>query len=100
MRSKHEKQPLHAGDGVHACSPGGGGFGEPLERDTDELERDLNLGYVSRATAERDYGAVIVDAAPLGERFIYRIDAAATAAERARRRAARLDSTPQRKDNA
>ncbi|OGA80066.1 MAG: hypothetical protein A3G81_33775 [Betaproteobacteria bacterium RIFCSPLOWO2_12_FULL_65_14] len=100
LRSKHEKQPLKPGDGVHACSPGGGGFGEPLERDTEELERDLNLGYVSRATAERDYGAVIADATRLGERFVYRVDAAATAAERARRRAARRDSKPQRKDTA
>jgi N-methylhydantoinase B len=88
MRSKYENATLHAGDGVHACSPGGGGFGDPLERDVSEVERDLNLGYVSRATAEREYGAVIGEARPLGDRTVYRLDAPATAAERARRRIA------------
>ncbi len=59
MRSKLERQPMHAGDTIHAASPGGGGFGDPLDRDLAEVERDLRLGYVSRATAERDYGAVM-----------------------------------------
>jgi N-methylhydantoinase B len=88
MRSKYENATLHAGDGVHACSPGGGGFGDPLERDVAEVERDLNLGYVTRATAEREYGAVIGEARALGDRTVYRLDAGATAAERARHRAA------------
>ena len=88
MRSKYENASLHAGDGLHACSPGGGGFGDPLERDPAEIEQDLNLGYVSRARAEREYGAVIAEAKPLGDRAVYRVDAKATAAERARRRSA------------
>ncbi len=82
MRSKHESQPLHAGDGVRCCTPGGGGFGDPIERDAAEVERDLNLGYISRATAERDYGAVIAQAIPLGDRTVYRIDVNATQASR------------------
>ena len=85
MRSKYENASLHAGDGLHACSPGGGGFGDPLERDPADVEQDLNLGYISRATAERDYGVVIAQEQPLGDRAIYRIDARATAVERARR---------------
>jgi len=88
MRSKYENAALSAGDGLHACSPGGGGFGDPLERDVADVERDLNLGYVSRATAERDYGAVIAEARPIGEHMQFRLDATATAAERARRKAA------------
>lgn len=87
MRSKYENATLHAGDGVRACSPGGGGFGDPLEREVTEVERDLNLGYVSRATAERDYGAVIAEARGLGDRTLFRLDPKATKAERARRRA-------------
>jgi N-methylhydantoinase B len=87
MRSKHENQVLHDGDGLHMCTPGGGGFGDPLERDTAAVETDLNLGYVSRGTAERDYGVVIATAAPLGDRSVYRIDANATSAERAKRHA-------------
>jgi N-methylhydantoinase B len=89
MRSKQENELLHPGDGLHACTPGGGGFGDPLERDVAAVERDLNLGYVSRATAERDYGAVVAAAAPLGDRTVYRLDADATSAERARRRTER-----------
>ena len=89
MRSKQENQLLHEGDGLHACSPGGGGFGDPLERDVAAVEHDLNLGYVSRATAEGDYGVVIAEVSPLGDRMVYRIDSNATVAERARRRAAR-----------
>ena len=88
MRSKHENQVLHDGDGLHMCTPGGGGFGDPLERDTVAVENDLNLGYVSRGTAERDYGVVIAAATPLGDRSVYRIDANATSAERAKRHAA------------
>ncbi len=88
MRSKQQDELLHAGDGLHACTPGGGGFGDPLEREIDAVEHDLNLGYVSRATAERDYGAVIAEARPLGERTLYRLDVKATAAERAKRRGA------------
>jgi N-methylhydantoinase B len=86
MRSKYENQQLHAGDGLRACSPGGGGLGDPLERDPAAVESDLNLGYVSRATAERDYGAVIGKAEALGDRTVYRIDVAATTAERTKRR--------------
>lgn len=88
MRSKHENQPLHAGDGVRACSPGGGGFGDPLERDAADVERDLNLGYISRATAEAAYGAVIAESRPIGDRLVFRVDVQRTAAERAGRRAA------------
>jgi len=93
MRSKQEKQPLKAGDGVHAASPGGGGFGDPLERDPAEVERDLNLGYISRVTAERDYGAVIAPTTPIGDRLVYRLDVQGTAAERSKRRAAAIKTS-------
>jgi N-methylhydantoinase B len=59
LRSKLEKQAMEAGETVHAASPGGGGFGDPLTRDLAEIERDLRLGYVSRETAEKAYGAVM-----------------------------------------
>jgi N-methylhydantoinase B len=85
MRSKYENATLHDGDGVHACSPGGGGFGDPLTRELEAVLRDLNEGFVTRATAEQAYGVVIAEARPLGDRMVYRLDAAASAAERARR---------------
>ena len=59
LRSKLEKQPMKAGETLHAASPGGGGFGDPLTRDPAAVERDVRLGYVAQATAERVYGAVM-----------------------------------------
>jgi N-methylhydantoinase B len=87
MRSKMEKQPLHNGDSLQVASPGGGGFGSPLERDLEELERDLNLGYISAATAETIYGAVIAEVEELGDRKVYRLDQAASRARRESMRA-------------
>lgn len=87
LRSKFEKQLLRAGDVLLAASPGGGGFGDPLERELETVERDLNLGYISRETAERDYGAVIAESRRVGDHMRYRIDVAATAEMRKRRRA-------------
>lgn len=83
MRSKFEKQPMKAGDWFSAASPGGGGFGNPLERDVEAVERDLNLGYVGRATAEDVYGVVVAQQTETGGRCRYRLDKAAT--ERRRR---------------
>jgi N-methylhydantoinase B len=61
-RSKQDKQTLAAGDALRACSPGGGGYGDPLKRDLAAVERDLNLGYISRESAEKIYGAVVAEA--------------------------------------
>jgi N-methylhydantoinase B len=38
---------------------GGGGWGEPLERDPERVRRDVRDGYVSIEGAERDYGVVV-----------------------------------------
>jgi N-methylhydantoinase B len=91
MRSKQENQTLHDGDGLRMCTPGGGGFGDPFERDASAVESDLNLGYISLETAEREYGAVIGTVRALGERNVYGLDPDATAAERARRRDSRAN---------
>ncbi len=40
-------------------SGGGGGFGDPLERDLAAVGHDLIQGYVSREAAERLFGAVV-----------------------------------------
>jgi len=61
LRSKQEKEPFKAGDSIRAASPGGGGFGNALERDLVAVERDLNRGYISRETAETLYGVVIAE---------------------------------------
>jgi N-methylhydantoinase B/oxoprolinase/acetone carboxylase alpha subunit len=37
-------------------TPGGGGLGNPAERDPAALDRDVRFGYVSAEAAARDYG--------------------------------------------
>jgi N-methylhydantoinase B len=83
FRGKQEKQLLRDGDGVDLQSPGGGGFGNPLERDLDAVERDLNLGYVSPRKAADEYGVVIADVVRSAGRDRYVLDPEATACRRA-----------------
>ena len=47
------------GDRFERPSAGGGGFGDPLERDPQAVLDDVIDGYVSLERAERDYGVVI-----------------------------------------
>jgi N-methylhydantoinase B len=83
LRSKQEKEEFIAGDSLRAGSPGGGGYGNALERDLAAVERDLNLGYVSRTTAETKYGVVVAEENVLGAgRTQYRLDADASSARR------------------
>ena len=72
--------PLEPGDVLVMDSSGGGGFGDPLEREPDRLADDLAEGYVTAAAAERDYGVIWRDGS---------IDAAATEAKRVALRAVR-----------
>lgn len=44
------------GDRLVIEMPGGGGMGAPAERDPVAVRRDVRLGYLSPAAAERDYG--------------------------------------------
>ena len=44
------------GSVIEMITPGSGGFGPPAERDRAAIGRDLVDGYVSTASAERDYG--------------------------------------------
>lgn len=47
------------GDRVAFYSAGGGGYGDPVERDPAAVERDVLHGYVSIESARVDYGVVI-----------------------------------------
>ena len=40
-------------------APGGGGYGNPLERDPEMVLNDVREGYVSFECASVDYGVVI-----------------------------------------
>jgi N-methylhydantoinase B len=76
--SKFTNVRLHPGDRVRLVSPSGGGFGDPLERDPALVEADVREGFVSRSSAEQDYGVVI--------RSDGRLDADATRRLRSERR--------------
>ena len=51
---------LKPGDVVIIDAAGGGGYGNPLERDPEMVESDVIEEYVSLEKAEEDYGVVIV----------------------------------------
>lgn len=50
---------LQAGTTVTAIAGGGGGYGNPLEKDIEEVQRDVINGYVSVERARDDYGVAI-----------------------------------------
>jgi N-methylhydantoinase B len=55
---------VHNGDVVEFQSAGGGGYGDPWQRDPEAVETDVRNGYVSIEKAREDYG-VVVDPATL-----------------------------------
>ncbi len=50
------RQFLPHGQRVLMAFPGGGGFGNPADRDPEAVKRDLALGYISERSAIEDYG--------------------------------------------
>jgi N-methylhydantoinase B len=50
---------LNPGDVVHVNLPGGGGYGNPFERDAEKVRWDVIDGYISVEEAERQYGVAI-----------------------------------------
>lgn len=52
-------EPLEAGHFYYTEYPGGGGWGDPLERDPRKVLEDVLDEYVSIESARRDYGVVI-----------------------------------------
>jgi N-methylhydantoinase B len=64
-----------AGTEVLYMTAGGGGWGDPLERDPERVLRDVREEYVSEAKAREQYGVVLTSGAT-------GVDAAATAALR------------------
>jgi N-methylhydantoinase B len=61
---------LNRGDAYMMQSGGGGGFGDPMEREPERVAEDVREGYISRAVAQNVYGVVMT---PEGD-----IDAVAT----------------------
>ncbi|WP_137931314.1 hydantoinase B/oxoprolinase family protein [Mesorhizobium comanense] len=55
--SKEQDIPLKAGDRVRVGTPGGGGYGDPRDRDPDLVARDVQLGYYTADQARKLFGS-------------------------------------------
>jgi N-methylhydantoinase B len=74
--------PLSQGDTVTRPSAGGGGLGDPLERDVNAVLDDVIDGYVSIERAQKDYGVIVKEVD--SDLCQYEVDLAATEKERDR----------------
>jgi len=50
---------IRKGQHLRLETPGGGGYGNPFERDPEAVMVDISRGYISAASAEQDYGVAI-----------------------------------------
>jgi N-methylhydantoinase B len=57
-------EPVLKGQVVRVTTTGGGGWGDPLQRELQLVLRDVIEGRVSLASAEAEYGVVLNDANP------------------------------------
>lgn len=71
-------RPFHKGEALRHTTAGGGGYGDPFERDLERVLADVCDGKVSVEAARRDYGVCILPSP-------WRIDHAATEKTRASR---------------
>ena len=56
---KMRARPLPKGTLVVTRTGGGGGYGDPLARPFDEIQADLDRGWITPEAAARDYGVVV-----------------------------------------
>ncbi|MYS83996.1 hydantoinase B/oxoprolinase family protein [Embleya scabrispora] len=89
MEGLVDDEPVKAGEVIRIRTTGGGGWGDPLDRKTESVLRDVQWGKVSRGAAADDYGVVLT-----GEGDDLAVDEAATAALRASVRASRPEVEP------
>ncbi len=77
-----DAEPVKAGEVIRIRTTGGGGWGDPLQRDPALVVRDVVWEKVSREAALLDYGVVLTGSVEGGD---LAHDASATASERAGR---------------
>ena len=58
LAAKQDELPLFPGDIVQYTWQGGGGYGDPLNRNVDEVIRDIEQGHIGEARAKEIYGVV------------------------------------------
>jgi N-methylhydantoinase B len=59
LPTRYADYPLKAGNVFRLETPGGGGLGDPFERDPDSVLSDVVQGYVSPEKAATDYGVAV-----------------------------------------
>ena len=74
--SKFAGKVIPRGTVVENTTTGGGGYGDPLEREPERVATDVVEGYVTAAAAESEYGVVL--------RSDFSVDAEATLTTRRR----------------
>jgi N-methylhydantoinase B len=57
--SKDQDIPLKAGDRVEVMTPGGGGYGDPFERDPELVRRDVIRGYYAPEAMRGLFGVAV-----------------------------------------
>jgi N-methylhydantoinase B len=77
--------PVKAGDIVRVTTPGGGGYGDPLEREIGAVLLDVKRGLVTMESASEDYG-VVVSKSKAGRVTTFHVDDKATKVLRASKR--------------
>jgi N-methylhydantoinase B len=53
--SKFSGVTLREGDQVKILMPGGGGYGDPRQREPDRIKRDLQQGFITAQAARDEY---------------------------------------------
>jgi len=86
LPGKTDHVPVKPGDVLRVMTPGGGGWGDPLNRDIEAVRVDVMRGLVSSDSASDDYGVVF---AAGSEGHALAVDDAATEARRGALREAR-----------
>src|SRR5215813_13679718 len=78
---------LHQGESLHIDTPGGGGYGDPFERDPEAVRQDACDRRVTVLLARQQYGVVLQEPG-------LRVDQEATQCLRAALRAQRVEALP------
>lgn len=62
MSDKNVIESIKPGERARFINPGGGGYGDPFQREIDEVLLDIRNGIISIEGAKADYGVVVTDA--------------------------------------
>ena len=87
IQFSHEAIPVQAGDRIRILTGGGGGWGDPLKRDTEAVRLDVARRIVSRQSGEQNYGVVLEEVED--QTRVYEVDEEATKERRAEIEASR-----------